>query len=144
VNSSIVYPKPSTSTKSAQASSTQESTHDSEGIPESEAGGPEQVPVSSTLRLSASLGVQEEEFANMHKFDPAGTLRLLLSKKQSQATTSSEHTTSDSTPSNAEIGSMVRQDSLLMSILLIFLISFICDESIFTPGLCVLKMNSCG
>jgi hypothetical protein len=41
VDSSIVYPKPSTSTKSAQASSTQESTHDSEGIPEAEAGGPD-------------------------------------------------------------------------------------------------------
>jgi hypothetical protein len=58
--------------------------------------------------------VQEEEFANMHKSDPAGTLRLLLSKRQSQATTSSEQTTSDSSPSNADINSMVRQDSLLL------------------------------
>jgi hypothetical protein len=60
--------------------------------------------------------VQEEEFANMHKSDPAGTHRLLLSKKQSQATTSSERATSDSTPSNTEISSMVRQDSLLLKL----------------------------
>jgi hypothetical protein len=82
VDSCIVYLKPSTSTKSAQASSTQESTHDSEGILEAEAGGPEIISVSSTSKLSASLGVQEEEFATMQKSDPAGTLRLLLSKKQ--------------------------------------------------------------
>ncbi|WJX89625.1 hypothetical protein P8452_71605 [Trifolium repens] len=50
----------------------------------------------------------------MHKSDPAGTLRLLLSKRQSQTNTSSEHTTSDSAPSNADINSMVRQDSLLL------------------------------
>jgi hypothetical protein len=64
--------------------------------------------------LSASLGVQEEEFANMHKSDPAGTLRLLLSKKQSQTANSSERTTSDSAPSTADISSQVRQDSLLL------------------------------
>jgi hypothetical protein len=85
-------------------------------MPEAEAGGPEIVSVSSTSKLSASLGVQEEEFATMQKSDPAGTLRLLLSKKQSQATTSSERTASDSVPSNAEISSMVRQDSLLLKL----------------------------
>jgi hypothetical protein len=58
--------------------------------------------------------VQEEEFANMHKSDPAGTLRLLLSKIQSQTNNSSEHTTSDFAPSNVDINSMVRQDSLLL------------------------------
>jgi hypothetical protein len=52
----------------------------------------------------------------MQKSDPAGTLRLLLSKKQNPATTSSEHTTSDSASSNAEINSMVRQDSLLLKL----------------------------
>jgi peptidoglycan hydrolase CwlO-like protein len=52
----------------------------------------------------------------MQKSDPAGTLRLLLSKKQSQSTTSSERTASDSVPSNAEISSMVRQDSLLLKL----------------------------
>jgi hypothetical protein len=60
--------------------------------------------------------VQEEEFANMQKSDPVGTLRLLLSRKQTQATTSSEHTTSDFVPSTAEISSMVRQDSLLLKL----------------------------
>jgi hypothetical protein len=50
----------------------------------------------------------------MHKSDPAGTLRLLLSKKQSQTATSSERTTSDSAPSNADINSQVCQDSLLL------------------------------
>jgi hypothetical protein len=111
--SSINYTLPNNSTKSGQASSTQESQHDSEDMPEAEAGGPDQASFSSTSRLSASLGVQEEEFANMHKSDPAGTLRLLLSKRQSQATTSSEQT-SDSAPSNTDINSMVRQDSLLL------------------------------
>jgi hypothetical protein len=112
--SSIKYTTPSTSSKSGQTSSTQESLHESDDIPEAEAGGPDLVSVSSTSRLFASLGVQEEEFANMHKSDPAGTLRLLLSKRQSQINTSSEHTTSDSSPSNADINSQVRQDSLLM------------------------------
>jgi hypothetical protein len=83
-------------------------------MPEAEAGGPEIISASLTSKLSASLGVQEEEFANMQKSDPAGTLRLLLSKIQSQAPTSSEHTTSDSAPSNTEINSQVRQDSLLL------------------------------
>jgi peptidoglycan hydrolase CwlO-like protein len=52
----------------------------------------------------------------MQKSDPAGTLRLLLSKRQSQNTTSSERTTTDSAPSNSDIGSMVRQDSLLLKL----------------------------
>jgi hypothetical protein len=77
--SSVKYTMPSISTASGQASSTQESLHDSDTMPEAEAGGPDIVSVSSTSRLSASLGVQEEEFTNMQKSDPAGTLRLLLS-----------------------------------------------------------------
>jgi peptidoglycan hydrolase CwlO-like protein len=52
----------------------------------------------------------------MQKFDPAGTLRLLPSRKQSQTTTSSERTTIDSVPSNSDISSMVRQDSLLLKL----------------------------
>jgi hypothetical protein len=83
-------------------------------MPEAVAGGPEIVSVSSPSKLSASIGLPEEEFINMQKSDLAGTLRLLLSKKQQQATPSSEHTTSDSGPSNAEIDSTVRQDSLLL------------------------------
>jgi hypothetical protein len=114
--SSIKYTKPSFSTTSGQASSTQESQHDSDTMPEAEAGGPEIVSASSTSRLSASLGVQEEEFTNMQKSDPAGTLRLLLSKRQDKGATSSEHTTTDSAPSNADIDSMVRQDSLLLKL----------------------------
>jgi hypothetical protein len=89
-------------------------------MPEAEAGGPDLASVSSTSKLSASLGVQEEEFVNMHKSDLAGTLRLLLSKKQSQAATSSEHTTSDSAPSNADMNSQVRQDSLLLKLTIDF------------------------
>jgi hypothetical protein len=83
-------------------------------MPEAEAGGPEIVSVSLTSKLSASIGVPEEEFINMQMSDPAGTLRILLSKKQSQAATSSERTPSDSTPSNADINSTVRQVSLLL------------------------------
>ena len=81
LDSTNYQPKPSVSAKSNQASSTQELTHDYESMPEAEAGGPEIISVSSTSKLSASLGVQEEEYANMQKSDPAGTLRLLLSKK---------------------------------------------------------------
>jgi hypothetical protein len=114
--SSIKYSMPSISTTSGQASSTQESLHDSDAMPEAEAGGPDLVSVSSTSRLSASLGVQEEEFTNMQKSDPAGTLKLLLSKRQSQQTTSSEHATSDSAPSNSDIDLRVRQDSLLLKL----------------------------
>jgi hypothetical protein len=114
LDSSTSLQKPSISAKSNQASSTQEHTQNSEDMPEAETGGPEIISVSSTSKLSASLGVQEEEFANMQKSDPAGTLRLLLSKKQQQATSSSEPATSDSAPSNIEINSIVRQDSLLL------------------------------
>jgi hypothetical protein len=78
--SNIKYPMPSISTHSGQASSTQESHHDSDAMPEAEVGGSGIISVSSTSRLSASLGVQEEEFTNMQKSDPAGTLKLLLSK----------------------------------------------------------------
>jgi chromosome segregation ATPase len=113
-SSSIKYTPPSISNESGQASSVQESLYESDNIPEATAGGPELVSVSSTSRLSASLGMQEEEFANMHESDPAWTLKLLLSKKQNQSKTSSERTTSDSAPSNAEINSTVRQDSLLL------------------------------
>ena len=107
---------PSMSTNSGQASSNQESQHDSDAIPEAEVGGSGIISVSSTSRLSASLGVQEEEFTNMQKSDPAGTLKLLLSRKANQGNTSSEHTTTDSAPSNSEIDSMVRQDSLLLKL----------------------------
>jgi hypothetical protein len=62
-SSSIKYTPPSTSNESCQASSVQESLHESDDIPEATAGGPELVSVSSTSRLSASLGMQEEEFA---------------------------------------------------------------------------------
>jgi hypothetical protein len=89
-------------------------------MPEAEAGGPKIISASSTLKLSASLGVQEEEFANMQKSDPASTLRLLISKKQNQTTNFNEHTTSDYAPSNAEISFMVRQDSLLLKLTIDF------------------------
>ncbi|KAK2449848.1 hypothetical protein QL285_009003 [Trifolium repens] len=114
--SSIKYSMPSMSANSGQASSNQESQHDSDAIPEAEVGGSGIISVSSTSRLSASLGVQEEEFTNMQKSDPAGTLKLLLSRKANQGNTSSEHTTTDSAPSNSEIDSMVRQDSLLLKL----------------------------
>jgi chromosome segregation ATPase len=52
----------------------------------------------------------------MQKSDPAGTLKLLLSRKANQGNASSEHTTTDSAPSNSEIDSMVRQDSLLLKL----------------------------
>jgi hypothetical protein len=115
-SSSIKYSPPSSSTKSGQASSTQESLHESDEIPEAEEGGPELVSVSSTSKLSASLGVQEEEFTTMQKSDPAGTLRLLLSKKQTQPTSSSERTTTDSAPSDSEIDLVVRQDFLMLKL----------------------------
>ncbi|WJX83717.1 hypothetical protein P8452_66360 [Trifolium repens] len=71
LDSTNSQPKPSASAKSNQASSTQEHTHDFDSMPEAEAGGPEIISVSSTSKLSASLGVQEEEFTNMQKSNPA-------------------------------------------------------------------------
>jgi hypothetical protein len=114
--SSIKYSMPSISTNSGQASSTQESQHDFDTMPEAEVGGSGIVSIFSTSRLSASLGVQEKEFTNMQKSDPVGTLKLLLSKRQNKSATSSEHTTTDSAPSNSDIDSMVRQDSLLLKL----------------------------
>jgi hypothetical protein len=106
--------KPSISTQSNQGSSTHEHSQDLDAMPEATAGGPEIISVSSTSKLSASIGVQEEEFINMQKSDPAGMLRLLLSKKQQQQSTSGEPSNNDSGPSNVEINSQVRQDSLLL------------------------------
>jgi hypothetical protein len=106
----------SASSESNQENSTQEHTFDSNAMPEAGVGGPEILSVSSTSKLSSSIGMPEEEFVDMQKSDPAGTLRILLSKKKIQNQTSSEHTPSNSTPSNAEISSIVRQDSLLLKL----------------------------
>jgi hypothetical protein len=81
---------------------------------EAEAGGLDILPVSSTSKLSASLGVPEEEFVNMQSSDPAATLRLLLAKQTPHPSSSDK--ASDSTQSAEEINSAVRQDSLLLKL----------------------------
>jgi hypothetical protein len=104
--------KPEASLKSNQESSTEE-IFDEDAMKEAEAGGSDILPASSTSKLSASLGVPEEDFINMQSSDPMATLRLLLTK-QAPPQSSSEKAASDSTQSAEEINSTVRQDSLLL------------------------------
>jgi hypothetical protein len=79
---------------------------------EAKAGGPEILSVASTSRLSASIGVPEAEFVNIHKTNPAAALDLLL-QSTSQSHSSSEKTDSATYPSNANVNANVKQDSLL-------------------------------
>ncbi|KAL5130511.1 hypothetical protein HKD37_12G033556 [Glycine soja] len=99
---------------SSQKSSSEENFFDEEAIKETEAGGSDIYPVSSTSKLSASIGIAEDTFIQMQDEDPAAALRLLLNT--SQANTSSEKIPGASSSSDAEINSSVRQDSLLLKL----------------------------
>ncbi|PNX64356.1 hypothetical protein L195_g062076, partial [Trifolium pratense] len=61
--------------------SSEEEEFDSEAMKEAEAGGSELLPETSTSKLSASLGLPEEEFIALQRDDPEAALKLLLSKK---------------------------------------------------------------
>ncbi|KAK2414651.1 serine/threonine-protein phosphatase 7 long form protein [Trifolium repens] len=106
-----------------------ESTHSSENtdvemeldnednsMPEATEGGSEILPVSSTSKLSADIGISEMQFIAMKDSDPAAALKMLLSSKgnKEQSKGASHH--SSSTASDTEISSTVRQDSLLLKL----------------------------
>ncbi|XP_045797644.1 uncharacterized protein YALI0A18139g-like [Trifolium pratense] len=84
---------------------------DSEAMKEAEAGGSELLPETSTSKLSASLGLAEEEFISLQIHDPEAALKLLISKTTTDPLSSSGP--SNSTASDSEINSSVRQDSLI-------------------------------
>ncbi|KAL5148570.1 hypothetical protein HKD37_13G035601 [Glycine soja] len=100
--------------ESSQKSSSEENFFDEEAIKEAEAGGSDIYPVSSTSKLSASIGIAEDTFIQMQNEDPAAALRLLLNT--SQANTSSDKIPGASSSSDVEIHSSVRQDSLLLKL----------------------------
>ncbi|KAK2430056.1 serine/threonine-protein phosphatase 7 long form protein [Trifolium repens] len=106
-----------------------ESTHSSENtdvemetdadddiMPEATEGGSDILPVSSTSKLSADIGMSEMQFIAMKDSDPAAALKMLLSSKgnKDQSKGASHH--SSSTASDTEISSTVRQDSLLLKL----------------------------
>jgi predicted nucleic acid-binding Zn-ribbon protein len=73
--------------------------NEDEEMPEATEGGSDILPVSSTSKLSADIGLSEMQFIAMQKSDPAAALKMLLTSK---------------TASDSEINSTVRQDSLLL------------------------------
>ncbi|XP_045810488.1 uncharacterized protein YALI0A18139g-like [Trifolium pratense] len=95
----------------ANETSSEEEEFDSDAMKEAEAGGSELLPETSTSKLSASLGLPEEEFIALQIHDPEAALRLLISKTTSNPVSSSGP--SNSTASDSEINSSVRQDSLI-------------------------------
>ncbi|CAJ2641992.1 unnamed protein product [Trifolium pratense] len=64
----------------ANETSSEEEDFDSEAMKEAEAGGSELLPETSTSKLSASLGLPEEEFISLQIHDPEAALKLLISK----------------------------------------------------------------
>ncbi|CAJ2641059.1 unnamed protein product [Trifolium pratense] len=95
----------------ANETSSEEEDFDSEAMKEAEAGGSELLPETSTSKLSASLGLPEEEFISLQIHDPEAALKLLISKTTTDPVSSSGP--SNSTASDSEINSSVRQDSLI-------------------------------
>jgi hypothetical protein len=93
-----------------------ESDNQDDSMPEATEGGSEILPVSSTSKLSADIGLSEMQFIAMKDSDPAAALRMLLSSKgnKEQSKGASHH--SSSTASDTEINSTVRQDSLLLKL----------------------------
>ncbi|CAJ2637091.1 unnamed protein product [Trifolium pratense] len=95
----------------ANETSSEEEDFDSEAMKEAEAGGSELLPETSTSKLSASLGLPEEEFISLQIHDPEAALKLLISKMTTDPVSSGGP--SNSTASDSEINSSVRQDSLI-------------------------------
>ncbi|WJX34094.1 hypothetical protein P8452_22242 [Trifolium repens] len=93
-----------------------ESDNQDDSMPEATEGGSEILPVSSTSKLSADIGISEMQFIAMKDSDPAAALKMLLSSKgnKEQSKGASHH--SSSTASDTEISSTVRQDSLLLKL----------------------------
>ncbi|KAK2351927.1 hypothetical protein QL285_096647 [Trifolium repens] len=106
-----------------------ESTHSSENtdvemetdadddiMPEATEGGSDILPVSSTSKLSADIGISEMQFIAMKETDPAAALKMLLSSKGSKERSKGASQHSSSTASDTDISSTVRQDSLLLKL----------------------------
>ncbi|KAK2416159.1 serine/threonine-protein phosphatase 7 long form protein [Trifolium repens] len=106
-----------------------ESTHSSENtdvetefdneddvMPEATEGGSDILPVSSTSKLSADIGITEIQFIAMKNSDPAAALKMLLSSKDNKEQSKGASHHSSSTASDTEISSTVRQDSLLLKL----------------------------
>ncbi|KAK2426398.1 serine/threonine-protein phosphatase 7 long form protein [Trifolium repens] len=106
-----------------------ESTHSSENtdvemetdadddiMPEATEGGSDILPVSSTSKLSAEIGISEMQFIAMKDSDPAAALKMLLSSKGSKERSKGTSHHSSSTASDTDISSTVRQDSLLLKL----------------------------
>ncbi|WJX44773.1 hypothetical protein P8452_31716 [Trifolium repens] len=54
-------------------------------MPEATEGGSEILPVSSTSKLSADIGISEMQFIAMKDSDPAAALKMLLSSKEEES-----------------------------------------------------------
>ncbi|KAK2382058.1 serine/threonine-protein phosphatase 7 long form protein [Trifolium repens] len=106
-----------------------ESTHSSENtdvemetdadddiMPEATEGGSDILPVSSTSKLSADIGISEMQFIAMKETDPAAALKMLLSSRGSKERSKGASQHSSSTASDTDISSTVRQDSLLLKL----------------------------
>ncbi|KAK2446307.1 serine/threonine-protein phosphatase 7 long form protein [Trifolium repens] len=85
-------------------------------IPEATEGGSDILPVSSTSKLSADIGISEMQFIAMKDSDPAAALRMLLSSKGNKERSKGTSHHSSSTASDTDISSTVRQDSLLLKL----------------------------
>jgi hypothetical protein len=72
-------------------------------MPEAEEGGSEILPESSTLKLSASIGMSEGDFDTMRNTQPDIALQLLMAKKWEPAQNSSSDTGGTSSKSDAGI-----------------------------------------
>ncbi|WJX35234.1 hypothetical protein P8452_23253 [Trifolium repens] len=89
---------------------------DDDVIPEATEGGSDILPVSSTSKLSAEIGISEMQFIAMKDSDPAAALKMLLSSKGSKERSKGTSHHSSSTASDTDISSTVRQDSLLLKL----------------------------
>jgi hypothetical protein len=87
-----------------------------EEMPEAETGGSSILPKTSTSKLSASIGMSEEDFENMKAKQPDLALQLLLAKKWEPIRSSSNETGGSSTQSDVGIKQSVRQDSMLLKL----------------------------
>ena len=108
---------PAESTQSSEGTDVEMGLDDEdEDMPEATEGGPEILPVSSTSKLSADIGLSEMQFIAMKDSDPAAALKMLLSSKGNKDQNKSVSHHSSSTASDSEICSTVRQDSLLLKL----------------------------
>ncbi|WJX44892.1 hypothetical protein P8452_31820 [Trifolium repens] len=89
---------------------------DDDIMPEATEGGSDILPVSSTSKLSADIGISEMQFIAMKETDPAAALKMLLSSKGSKERSKGASQHSSSTASDTDISSTVRQDSLLLKL----------------------------